>query len=128
MPSMLLPPLLPELNMASARSITGNSVSLVPEAAGTSICALLLPSPALGLMSVDGIQLMPSWMAVDSAGVGCSAAGAMTRSWPARIAAAGELVGELVSMLAAALETAVVVGAGRVRSGIVEVRQVWLPQ
>ena len=127
MPSMLLPPLLPELNMASARSITGNSVSLVPEAAGTSICALLLPSPALGLMSVDGIQLMPSWMAVDSAGVGCSAAGAMTRSWPARIAA-DEPVGELVSMLAAAVETAVAVGAGRVRSGVVEVRQVWLPQ
>lgn len=124
---MLLPPLLPELNMASARSITGNSVSLVPEAAGTSICALLLPSPALGLMSVDGIQLMPSWMAVDSAGVGCSAAGAMTRSWPARIAA-DEPVGELVSMLAAAVETAVAVGAGRVRSGVVEVRQVWLPQ
>ena len=125
---MLLPPLLPELNMASARSITGNSVSLVPEAAGKSICALLLPSPAPGPMRVDGIQLMPSWMAVDSAGVGCSAAGAMTRSWPARIAAADELVGELVSMLAAAVETAVAVGAGRVRSGVVEVRQVWLPQ
>lgn len=119
---MLLPPLLPELNMASARSITGYSVSL-PEAPGTFTCALL-PSPVPA--SADGIQLMPSWMAVDNVGVGCSE-GAMTRSWLARIAA--EPVGELVSMLtAAAVEAAVVVGAGRVRSGVVEVRQVWLPQ
>lgn len=106
-------------------------MSLPEAAAGASTCALLLPSPALGPTSVDGIQLMPSWMAVDSAaGVRCSAAaaGVMTRSWPA-VRMADEPVGELISMLAVAVEVAAaVLGAGRVRSGVVDVRQVWLPQ
>jgi hypothetical protein len=52
----------------------------------------------------------------------------MTRSWPA-VRMADEPVGELISMLAVAVEVAAaVLGAGRVRSGVVDVRQVWLPQ